>query len=523
MKPETMYALLTGIFALLIQSVEADLPVHCVRHQIVGEWTFLLGPPSKNRLDCGHRHPDREDAQPHLSQVHSVRNVTVHLLEPNEAAVGKAKGNWTMIYDEGFEVDSDDGLEFFAFSKFQLLAPEMRQFSGQSAILSECHKTQVGWYRNTKEGVWGCFYGHRTAGRDKFAAVQTTLGMKTSPSYGKTLSRVDMQNVVNELNAQKLSWTATVNPRFVGKSMRQMNMFAGLQRSAKEPGSRKMSNLQLRGPESAKDAEARKKLPTSFDWRDVNSSSWLTPNIDQGDCGSCYVIATMRMLTARHRIAKNDPTMEAFSVDFPLHCSEYNQGCKGGYPFLVSKWARDVGVLPESCGSYNPEINRCSVKCDFKTVKKHRVSSFQYIGGYYGGGTELGMMQEVHKNGPVVVSLEPGNDFMYYNKGVYRSTPVRHSEWVKVDHSVLLVGWGEEAQSNGKPLKYWIVQNSWGADWGEDGFFRIERGTDDSGIEAEAFSAEVIEEPKALDAPFVQLLERHKRSGDIHQGSVITE
>merc|ERR1719456_1158835 len=204
-----------------------------------------------------------------------------------------------------------------------------------------------------------------------------------------------MQAVVNELNTQKLSWTAKVYTRFVGKSTRQMNMFAGLQRSAKEAGSRKMSNLQLRGPESAKDAKARKELPTSFDWRDVNSSSWLTPNIDQGDCGSCY-----------------------------------------------------------------PEIDRCTVQCDMNTVSKHRVSSFEYIGGYYGGGTELGMMQEVYKNGPVVVSLEPGNDFMYYNQGIYRSTPVKHSEWVKVDHSVLLIGWGEEAQGKGKPLKYWIVQNS---------------------------------------------------------------
>eukprot|EP00971_Amphidinium_carterae_P154282 3059795-Amphidinium_carterae.1 len=73
----------------------------------------------------------------------------------------------------------------------------------------------------------------------------------------------------------------------------------------------------------------------------------------QGDCGSCYTISTVHMLTARHRIQKGDPEATSFSVSFPLYCSEYNQGCDGGYGFLQSKWCEDVGLVPESCAPFS--------------------------------------------------------------------------------------------------------------------------------------------------------------------------
>merc|ERR1719443_1588080 len=90
---------------------------------------------------------------------------------------------------------------------------------------------------------------------------------------------------------------------------------------------------------------------------------------------------------------------------------------------------------------------------------------------------------------------------MFYSDGVYQSAgPAKkpleeqeqaHSrpEWERVDHAVLLVGYGEE---DGK--KYWKLQNSWGEDWGEDGYFRMIRGVDESGIESIAVAADVVED-----------------------------
>merc|ERR1719253_2242777 len=102
-------------------------------------------------------------------------------------------------------------------------------------------------------------------------------------------------------------------------------------------------------------------------------------------------------------------------------------------------------------------------------------------------------MEELVQHGPLAVGLEPNEDFMYYADGIYRSsTPKNHSktdDWEQVDHGVLLVGYGEE---DGQ--KYWKVQNSWGPDWGEDGFFRILRGEDESAIESMGEVADVVDD-----------------------------
>merc|ERR1719221_2033512 len=92
---------------------------------------------------------------------------------------------------------------------------------------------------------------------------------------------------------------------------------------------------------------------------------------------------------------------------------------------------------------------------------------------------------------------------MFYSSGVYRSTKpisganlqrtkIADEEWERVDHAVLLVGWGED---NGQ--KYWRIQNSWGPDWGEDGFFRIIMDENESGIESIPEAADVVEDEQA--------------------------
>merc|ERR1719247_2814677 len=247
-------------------------------------------------------------------------------------------------------------------------------------------------------------------------------------------------------------------------------------------------------------------MPTSWDWRNVSGVNWLDQVLDQGSCGSCYAVATTRMLSARHRIRQQRPNHEPFSISFPLMCSEYSQGCGGGYAFLASKWSHDVGLVPESCGSYSGEASgsQCGLQCDVNLLEKRwRADNYHYVGGYYGGASEPEMIRELVTGGPLVASFEPKNDLMYYGGGIYKSVPNQRNEWERVDHAVLLVGFGEEA--NGQ--KYWLLQNSWGNTWGEDGFFRMARGSDESGIESIVVSADVVEDTRpAVLAQFTDAL-----------------
>merc|ERR1719515_136304 len=273
-------------------------------------------------------------------------------------------------------------------------------------------------------------------------------------------------------------------------------------------------------------------LPKEFDWSNSSGMDWTDPVMDQGDCGSCYAASSMRMLTARHKITQKDPDALPWSINFPLFCGEYNQGCKGGYGFLTTKWSKDVGLLPATCMRYNTG-GSCKLECDLEKdlagQKRYRVDNHRYINSWYGNfnsSVEL-IKEEMYRNGPVVLSFEPAEDFMFYSGGIYKTAPAdaakgkgtlkalrKHidydQEWTRVDHAVVAVGFGEE---DGQ--KYWLIQNSWGEDWGEDGFFRMAMGIDESGIESIPEAADVIEDEsggKQVAALFAENAARAKKA-----------
>eukprot|EP00440_Ansanella_granifera_P054177 gb/GFBE01058726.1/.p1 GENE.gb/GFBE01058726.1/~~gb/GFBE01058726.1/.p1 ORF type:complete len:511 (+),score=93.05 gb/GFBE01058726.1/:1-1533(+) len=484
------------------RSVLGDLPVHCLRHQVQGNWEFFLGPATTERSACGHQSPDAEDNQPPLllAQVADVRQV--ELRSPNVAQSRDTVGNWTMIYDEAFEVNVD-GLSLLAFSRFELFKE-----GGVQKNVSRCGETQLGWYRDVNKGLWGCFYGKKSAPPEDHAELLSAA----LPVAGKTAGNSEPLNETYHnafaatLNLIQDMWTAKVYDRFIGMSLREMNSMAGLfrpfgraQHREADPlfgtaENRSVASFLQRARARTKAVKGRRPLPARWDWRNVSGVNYLDEVIDQGECGACYIVATTRMLSARYRIRHKDPSHEGFSIAFPLYCSEYNQGCNGGYAFLASRWAQDVGLVPKSCGQYNPNTTseQCRLSCDVSGLQKAwRAENHHYVGGYYGAATEEEMMRELVEKGPLVASFEPQSDILYYDGGVYSSAPHQREEWEPVDHAVLLVGFGEE---RGK--KYWLLQNSWGTEWGEDGFFRMSRGQDESGVESIVVGADVVEESK---------------------------
>jgi len=86
------------------------------------------------------------------------------------------------------------------------------------------------------------------------------------------------------------------------------------------------------------------------------------------------------------------------------------------------------------------------------------------------------------------VSFEVYDDFMSYSGGIYQHTKLKlqFNPFAITNHAVLLVGYGTDAKTG---EKFWIVKNSWGEEWGESGYFRILRGTNECNIESIAVEA----------------------------------
>lgn len=506
-----------------LRLVTGDLPVHCLRHQIQGEWEFTLGQSSDVRSSCGHSNPDNENSEPHeLSEP--VRTIRIKLEHPNRASShSDSSGTFTMIYDEGFEV-AVGGMNFFAFSRFDIDPLTKRN-------VSDCSQTLTGWYHDQDGGNYGCYRGVKKVlpdavddsststnrpRRQPFLALDTTdeSPLLTQEFHQRVVDRLNSPPDVSEgtllqetTTVHRRPWRAKLYSSLINKTCVEINRMAGIKRSI---GVHEAHMNQHRPrpvveestkitPASFFQRRSRSKLPESLDW---GHEGYLDEVINQGDCGSCFTVATSRMLSARNRIRTGNKSLEPFSIGFPLQCSEYNQGCDGGYAFLQSKWSEDVGLLPDRCFPYQTS-DRCErdipADCLEESGTHYRVSNHRYVGGYYGGSDENDILEELATKGPLVVSFEPKDDFMYYSNGIYESSADSiHQEWERVDHAVLLVGYGEE---NGR--KFWRVQNSWGPEWGENGFFRIARGDNDSGVESIAVAADVEETDVSRLAQFV--------------------
>ena len=244
------------------------------------------------------------------------------------------------------------------------------------------------------------------------------------------------------------------------------------------------------------DNSSNEALPRCFDWRNHNSINFDSPVQHQGECGSCYVVAALSSIESRIRIKSNNKYTPKLSVSGALACSRYNQGCNGGYPELVAKFGMDHGFYEDSCGE-NHNYEQCFDECF--NGKLWKIKDYGYVGkGYYGGTDEKSMMKEILENGPIIVAINAAPDLYYYSSGTFISNPTKafkqengHPEvkaWQFTNHAVVCVGWGEVFHE-GKVLKYWILKNSWGKEWGEHGYFKMLRGVNLGAVENQAIFA----------------------------------
>jgi len=172
------------------------------------------------------------------------------------------------------------------------------------------------------------------------------------------------------------------------------------------------------------------------------------------------------------------------SPDRVIKCGIYSQGCQGGFPYLAAKFLQDFGSVSEKAQVYSDRDGKCPKVSKDEVVSRN--VGYKYVGGYYGACGEKAMLTELFNHGPFVVGFEVGGGFNSYSHGVFQTEKKlpEKNHFERVNHAVLIAGYGED-----KGTKYWKVKNSWGKDFGENGYFRIKRGDDNLNIEHMAVAA----------------------------------
>ncbi|XP_033931255.1 cathepsin B [Pseudochaenichthys georgianus] len=246
------------------------------------------------------------------------------------------------------------------------------------------------------------------------------------------------------------------------------------------------------------------KLAKSFDSREQWPNCPTLKEIrDQGSCGSCWAFGAAEAISDRVCIHSNAKvSVEISSEDLLTCCESCGMGCNGGYPSaawafwsnegLVSGGLYDshIGCRPytippcehhvngsrPSCSGEEGDTPKCVSTCEAGYTPSYKADKHFGKTSYSVPSEEKQIRDEITKNGPVEGAFTVYEDFPLYKTGVYQHV----SGSALGGHAIKILGWGEE---DGIP--YWLCANSWNTDWGDNGFFKILRGSDHCGIESE--------------------------------------
>nr|CAI5834792.1 unnamed protein product [Callosobruchus analis] len=192
------------------------------------------------------------------------------------------------------------------------------------------------------------------------------------------------------------------------------------------------------------------------DWRKEGA---VTPIKNQGNCGSCWAFSAVGAVEGQ--FFRKNGTLVSLSAQELVDCAteEYgNKGCRGGLMDQAFDFIQDEGIETDELYPYRGYRGECDSSDTFVTKVK----------SYVDLADEKEMAKAVSAKGPVAVAID-ASDLASYSHGIVDET--------NLNHGVLVVGYGSE---NG--VNYWIVKNSWGSRWGDNGYFKLKRGVRACGI-----------------------------------------
>jgi hypothetical protein len=200
-------------------------------------------------------------------------------------------------------------------------------------------------------------------------------------------------------------------------------------------------------------------LPAALDWRE--KAGGLTPIKNQRSCGSCWAFGTVGVLESILKI--RDGITVDISEQQLVSCNRDGWGCGGGW------FAHKYHVSPGATTTDQFPYSAANVRCKTNVSYPEKIEDWNYVGGSQNTPTTDQMKAAIAAYGPIAVTVSATRSFQAYRSGVYNA----NDGW-STNHLVVLVGWNDDD-------KAWILRNSWGSTWGENGYMRIRYGVNKVG------------------------------------------
>lgn len=217
----------------------------------------------------------------------------------------------------------------------------------------------------------------------------------------------------------------------------------------------------------------KKVLPVRFDWRNHNGHTYIGPVRDQGYCGSCYAFGAAAAAEGTYNVAMNrfDSNCIDLSESFIMWClgslSQFYPhffGCDGAdYDYMELQALVEYGIIRESDYPYTSNFNGTCTHWNDPIIKFTQWNRIPC-------GDIDAIKTAIMTFGVVDAAVLTTSAFQAYHSGVYQdSNTTCHSTpcyYTPTDHAIALVGWDDADGA-------FILRNSWGSSWGENGYMRI--------------------------------------------------
>lgn len=202
--------------------------------------------------------------------------------------------------------------------------------------------------------------------------------------------------------------------------------------------------------------------PTQVDWRN-HGGNYVTPVKNQGSCGSCVSFCTCAVIESAVRIKFGNPN---YNIDLSEGFLQFCGGGSCGGWGLTSglAYAQSTGTTDEACMPYQPTNMACTTsRCSDWQNRLTKISS------HTGHATMEARKNALATSGPLLAGMAVYNDFFAYSSGNYVKTA---GSALAGYHCITVVGYDDTQQC-------WILKNSWGTNWGDAGFCKIQYGQAD--------------------------------------------